>query len=56
MQVYGDPELLDDDVDRIDFEDSTKTRLSDLIPKWLQAVQLRLRIRLRRFMGPQDRL
>ena len=31
-QVYGDPELLDDDVDRIDFEDSTKTRLSDLIP------------------------
>ena len=33
MQVYGDPELFDDDVDRIDFEDSTKTRLSDLIPK-----------------------
>jgi Plasmid pRiA4b ORF-3-like protein len=32
-QIYGDPELLDDDVDRIDFEDSTRIRLSDLIPQ-----------------------
>jgi hypothetical protein len=30
-QIYGDPELLDDDVDRIEFEDSTRIRLSDLI-------------------------
>jgi hypothetical protein len=32
-QIYGDPELLDDDVDRIEFEDSTRIRLSDLIPE-----------------------
>ena len=50
-QLYGDPMLMEENMDEMDYRDSTRTKFERHPPQNRQTIPVRIRVRLRRLLG-----